>query len=165
MRHLLIEPELTLTDYRWHGCTPLFVRILWLHSYRRCVTVDRNRGEVVIDTRWLWFLRTTRSVAFARIERLVCSAQALPTGFALWRAFAMERPIVDTEVAFYFVALKTRDSAEEIPLFTVVESLPGDDSGIERLAGDACGPRIGDEGSTRLMAQLRDYLGLNKGHS
>ena len=162
MRHLLIEPELALTDYRWHGCTPLFVRILSLFSYRRCVTVDRNRQQLQIDTRWLWFLRSSRSVAFARIERLVCEAQALPTGFPLWRAFVMERPLVETDVAFYFVALKMRDSGDEIPLFTVIESLPADGDGLQVLAGDADEPRIGDEGVTHLIAQLQTYLGLNK---
>jgi hypothetical protein len=159
----LIEPELVLTDYRWHGCTPLFVRILWLFSYRRCVTVDRNRALVEIETRWLWFLRSSRSVAFARIERLVCEAQSLPTGFPLWRAFALDRPLIETEVAFYCLALKMRDSGDEIPLFTVLESLPTDGGSLERLAGDTSGPRIGDEGTTRLMAQLQDYLGLKKG--
>ena len=163
MHHLLIEPELKLTDYSWHGCTPLAVRILWLFSYRRCVTVDRRVGQVRIETRRFWFASSTRTFKTDKVAGIVCRAQALPTGFPLWRALALDRPLVDTDVAFYYVALRLRDSADEVPLFTVVESLPVADGPLTRLTGESDGDRIGDEGTTRLLSQLREYLGLAKG--
>ena len=161
MRHLLIEPELELTEYRWHGCTPLTVRILWLFSYRRCVTVDRRVGQVRIDTRRFWFFSSTQIVDAKNVARIVCRAQAVPTGFPLWRVFAA-RSMVNSDVAFYCVALRLRDSTEEVPLFTVIESLPVTDGVLTRLTGASDGDRIGDEGATRLVAQLRDYLGLTQ---
>ena len=162
MRHLLIEPEVELTDYRWHGCTPLAVRILWLFSYRRCVTVDRRRGHVCIDTRRFWFFSKAQIVDAGRVTRIVCQAQALPTGFPLWRLFAVDRSMVNSDVAFYYVALRLRDSSDEVPLFTVIESLPATVGPLTRLTGGSDGNRIGDEGATRLLTQLRDYLGLAK---
>lgn len=163
MRHLLIEPELKLTDYSWHGCTPLAVRMLWLFSYRRCVTVDRRVGQVRIETRRFWFASSTRILRTDQVAGIACRAQALPTGFPLWRIFAQGRPMLDTDVAFYFVALRLRDSADEVPLFTVLESLPVEDGPFTQLTGDSDGDRIGDEGATRLLTQLREYLGLAKG--
>lgn len=159
LRHLLIEPELEMTDDRWHGCTPLALRILWLLSYRRCVTVDRAAGQVRIDTRRFWFVASTRIIRVDSVARVVCSAQAMPTGLQPWRLFT-SRSMVDADVAFYYVALVLRDGREEIPLFTLIESLPAEDGVLTRLSGDSDGNRIGDEGATRLVTQLQDYLGL-----
>jgi hypothetical protein len=164
LHHLLIEPEIELTDYRWQGCTPLPVRILWLFSYRRTVTIDRRLGAVRIETRRFWILSSTHIINTDRVAGLVCRAQALPTGFPLWRVFTLERSLVDADVAFYFVALRLRDSGDEVPLFTVIESLPTQDGPLTRLTGVSDDNRIGDEGTTRLLKQLGDYLGLTKGH-
>jgi hypothetical protein len=163
LRHLLIEPEIKLTDYRWEGSTPLSVRLLWFFSYRRTVTVDRRLGVVRIETRRFWVLSSTQIINTDRVARLVCHAQAMPTGFPFWRVFATDRAMVNTDIAFYFVALRLRDSADEVPLFTVIESLPVKDGPMTGLAGESDGNRIGDEGATRLLTQLRDYLGLGQG--
>ena len=163
MHHLLIEPEIELTDYRWQGSTPLAARILWLFSYRRTVTIDRRLGHVRIETRRFWILSSTQIINIDRVARLMCRAQALPTGFPLWRLFASDGSMIDTDVAFYCVALRLRDSGDEVPLFTVIESLPVRDGLLTRLTGTSDDNRIGDEGTTRLLEQLRDYLGLAKG--
>jgi len=158
VHHLLIEPELQESENRWIGTTPLFVRVLWLFSYRRSVTVDRRSRQVRIDTRRFWLAESTRIVPLARIERLVCEAQALPTGFSLWRFFITAGSGLSTDLAMYYVALRLRDDAEEVPLFTLIESLPGDGGALERLAGVDDDDRIGDEGTTRFLAELRQYL-------
>jgi hypothetical protein len=164
LRHLLIEPELALTEHRWHGCTPLALRVLSLFSYRRCVTVDRVRREVRIATRRFWFFSHIRKVRLDEVERLVCRAQAMPTGFPLWRVFSIGGgPMVDSDIAFYYFALRLRQSSEEVPLFTVLESLPVEDDWMTRVTGESDGDRIGDEGATHLLDQLREYLGLEKG--
>ena len=159
LRHLLNEPELELTDDRWHGCTPLAARALWLFSYRRCVTVSRSAGLVRIDTRRFWVMTSTRTIRIEDIARIVCRAQGLPTVWRPWYALA-GGSMVDSDVALYYVALSLRRTEEEVPLFTLLESLPMPDGVVTKLTGGSDGDRVGDEGVARLVTQLHDYLGL-----
>jgi len=163
--HLLIEPELARSEHRLTATTPLFVRALYLFSYRRLVTIDRRLEHVRIDTRRFWLAENTRIVALASIERVVCEAQALPTGFSLWRFFYSQDSGLSTDLAMFYIALRLRDARGEVPLFTLIESQPGDGTLLERLAGDADDVRVGDEGVTRFLAELNDALGLPRRRS
>lgn len=165
MSHLLIRPDTARSERKWHGCTPRIARALSLYSWRRCVTVDRGLRHVLIETSWLWFGRHTRVVSFDRIARVVCRAQALPTGFSIRRFFSNRDSGVLAEVAFFFIALELKDSTEEVPLCTLLESVPRERGPLRRLLaavdGSDDGPaRIGDEGMSAVMHELREYLGL-----
>jgi hypothetical protein len=160
VRHLLIEPELRQSEDRWTATTPLIARALWLFSYRRRVTIDRRRGQLRIDTWRFWLAASTRVVPIARIERIVCEAQALPTGFSLLRFFYGPGLGFSTDLAMYYIALRLRDDGTELPLFTLIESQPADDGVLARLTGAADETRTGDEGVARFLTELHTCLGL-----
>lgn len=163
MNHLFLAPKLEISPDRLHGCTPWLMRLLWLFSYRRCVTVSRRLSHLIISTRRLWLWHKTRLIRFDQVSRIVYRAQEIPT-LNFWRYLSFD----DSEIsdsALFMISLALKDGTEE-PLFTVWEQepLPGD--WLDALAGEpATAAEIGDEAAGTVVELLRRYMGVPiRGH-
>jgi hypothetical protein len=159
MNHLSLAPSFEVSTDRLHGCTSWLVRLLWLFSYARCVTVSRGSNHVIIATRRLWLWRTVRLIRFDQVSRIVYRAQAIPS-FSVWRWLSLDNS--DTsDSALFLISLALKDRGEELPLFTIWEEQPQTGDWLDRLAGDRVdAPEIGDEAAGSVVDLLREYLGV-----
>ncbi len=158
MNHLYLAPNFKVSADHLHGCTPWLVRLLWLFSYRRCVTIYRPLSLLKIATcRW-WLWRKIRHVRFDQVSRIVYRAQAIPS-LSVWRYLSLAES--DTsDSALFMISLALKDG-EELPLFTVWEQQPWPSDWLDNLAGDrVAAPEIGDEAAGSVVELLRRYLGV-----
>jgi hypothetical protein len=145
---LAIAPRLAIDEQRLTACTPSLVRLLWLFSYVRRVTVDCRRQQVTIATTRLWFLHRTRVLSFDQIDRIVYCGQGMPT-------------LSGAEPAFFLISLGLKDRGPDIELFTVIEDQPQPQSWLDGLSGAARSPaRVGDEAALRIVDLLHRYIGV-----
>jgi hypothetical protein len=159
MAVLSIAPQIDADGERLHVCTSPFVRLLWLLSYRRCLTVERSSGEIRISTQRLWVWRRERIVHRDEVSRVVYRAQALPS-LNLWRYVSLDDGAT-SDAALFLVSLAFKQRAEEEPLFTVWQSQPSSADWLDRLAGaEPDEPSTGDEAAGSLVELLRSYLGV-----
>lgn len=158
-----MTPQLTVTADRIHGCTHWLLRLLTLYAFTRCVTVNRQMRHVVVETRSLWLWRRTHVVSFDRIVRIGYRAQAMPI-LAPWRYLSLDESS-HSDSAWFFISLVLANERDELPLFSVWERQPRERDWLDRLAGapreDA---RVGDEAAGDIVALLREYLDLPRGH-
>lgn len=157
MNHLYLAPSFEVTAHRLHGCTPWLARLLWLLSYCRCVTVDRRLGRMTIATRRLWLWRTVRRIRLDQVSRIVYRAQALPSLNPLRYLSFNDSDASDS--AFFLISLALKDSADELPLFTIWEQQPRDADWLDELAGLRAVPEVGDEAAGRVVELLHKYIG------
>lgn len=156
MDSLRLTPKLLVTPDRLSGCTPWVAQLLWLFSYARCVSVDRQRRQVRIVTRRLWIWSSERVVSFDEIGRIVFRAQAVPS-LSLWRSLLSTSSCAES--AFFLISLALK-SENELPLFMVWEEQPHKSGWLERLAGAGTDEaRIGDEAASAIVTLLREYIG------
>jgi hypothetical protein len=158
MNHLYLAPRFEVSAGRLHGCTPWFARLLWLFSYCRCLTVNRRLSRLTISTRRLWLWRTIRRIRFDEVSRIVYRAQALPSLNPLRYLSFDDSDASDS--AFFLISLALKDSAEELPLFTVWEQQPHADDWLDDLAGNHAVPEIGDEAAGTVVRLLHEYIGV-----
>jgi hypothetical protein len=158
----MIAPRIDIAADSIHGCTPWVVRVLWLFAFCRCVTVDRRLQNVIVSTRRFWWWTRMRVVRFEQIERVAYRAQAVPV-LAPWRYLSLKET-GHFDSALFFISLVLVDDGAELPLFTVWERQPREHDWLDRLAGvPQAAPRIGDESAGRIVALIREYLGLSAG--
>ena len=156
-----IAPNVEVQTDSVHACTPWLARLLWLFSYCRCVTVQRQLQRVVISTRWLWFWQRVRVVPFDRISRIIYRAQRLPN-LAFWRYLSLADSD-PSESAFFLISIGLKSDShgysDELSLFTVWEDLPRERDWLDKLAGvpDNDG-LIGDESPRAIVEILHEYL-------
>jgi hypothetical protein len=152
---LSLTPRLSATAEALQGCTPWLARALWLFSYERCVTVSPRRAHVIVSTRRLWCLRSTRVVSFEQVSHIVFRALPVPT-LSLWRYLSDAGPTS----AFFLISLALKD-ASEVSLFTVWQAQPRRQDWLDRLAGcNVDDVRVGDEAAGEIVALLRRYIGV-----
>lgn len=153
----LLVPTLEVTSDRIRGCTPWLARALMLFSSSRCVAVNRHLRHVIVETRSFWFWRHSQVVSFNRIARIVFRAQRMP-GFRVSLSGSEDD---GGESAAFFIGLALKGPPDELPLFTVWQRQPRPHDLLDKLAGvpDESG-RLGDEHAVRIVALLRDYLGV-----
>jgi hypothetical protein len=160
---LRIAPNIEVKPDHIHGCTAFPAQLLVLFAYRRCVTVDRQRQQVLVRTRWFWFWHSSRSIPFDRVSRIIYRAQGLPS-LSLAR-YLMSSDVCDS--AFFLIsiavkdAVKDRHAHDELTLFTVWEQQPRERDWIDKLAGVRSNPdSLGDECAGAIVDLLREYLGV-----
>lgn len=142
---MALAPRLLIDEQRLTACTHPLARLLWLFSYVRRVTVDRQRRQVTVATTWLWCQRRTRVIAFDQITRIICCGQSMPT-------------LSGAEPAFFLISLGLKDGAPDIELFTVIE--PSSSRWLDSLSGAAQDPaRLGDEAAVKIVDLLHRYIG------
>ncbi len=155
MEALHLAPVLRVDADRLQGCTSPLVRLLWLFSYGRCVSVNRTLRHVIISTRRAWWWRRSRVVAFDEVSRIIYRAQALPALSPL-RYLSAD---AGSDSALFLISLGLK-SNQELPLFTVWEEQPRTPDWLDRLAGTAPDePRLGDESAGHVVELLQSYIG------
>jgi hypothetical protein len=66
-----------------------------------------------------------------------------------------------SDSALFLISLALKEPDEELPLFTVWEQQPLESDWLDRLAGDRAGGNdIGDEAAGRVVALLREFIGV-----
>ncbi len=79
---LSIAPDVSIDDLdRLIATSAMLVQLLTLFSYARAVTVDRQRRVISVETRFLWFARTTKTLRFDEVSHLSYEYSSLPTSF------------------------------------------------------------------------------------
>jgi hypothetical protein len=159
MAVLSIVPQIDADGERLHVCTSPFVRLLWLLSYRRCLTIERGSGAIRISTQHLWVRRRERIIHRDEVSHIVYRAQALPS-LNLWRYVSLDGGAA-SDAALFLISLALKNHADEEPLFTVWQAQPDSTDWLDRLAGagpDA--PSTGDEAAGSLVELLHNYLGV-----
>jgi len=159
MRALIIAPTLDAAGERLVGRTSRTARLLWLYSYDRCVTLDRQRRVVTIATKRLWLWTSQRRVAFDAVNRIVLRAQPL-SGLGVLSVLTLGiAPAL--EGALFFISLGLHDSHDELFLFTIWEDQGADSGWTDAIAGErAAEPSLGDEGAGDVITKLREFLAV-----
>lgn len=160
MNHLYLAPNLEVSADRLHGCTPWPVRLVWLFSFCRCVTVSRRLNHLIITTRWLWLWRKSRLIRFDQVSRIIYRAQAIPS-LSIWRYLSLDGSAL-SDSALFMISLALKHSEEELPVFTVWEEQPtGESDWLDELAGErAATPEIGDEAADSVVELLQKFIGV-----
>lgn len=159
MRAFVKAPTIEVTGDRLVGRVSRIARVLWLGSYDRRVTLDRQRRLVTVATTRLWLWRSERRVPFDRVERIVFRAQSL-TGLGLWSLLSLGiAPALDG--ALFLISLGLGNGGGELFLFTVWQEQ--DDGGglMAAMAGEPDrDARLGDENANEVVARLREFLAV-----
>lgn len=159
---LRVAPNIEVKPDHIHGCTAFAAQLLVLFTYRRCVTVDRHRQQVLVTTRWFWFWHSSQSIPFDRVSHIIYRAQGLPS-------LSPARYLTSSDVcdsAFFLISIAVKDAAEdrhaheELTLFTVWEQQPRERDWIDKLAGIRSNASLGDECAGAIVDLLREYLGV-----
>lgn len=159
MHAWVIAPKLDVTGNRFVGRASRTARVLWLYSFDRWVTLDRQRRVVSIVTTRLWFWRTERRVRFDQVDRIVLRAQSL-SGLGLWSLLTLGVG-AGIDGALFLISLGLNNGHGELFLFTVWEEQGGDGGLLRAMAGDRDGePSLGDEGAGEVIARLREFLAV-----
>lgn len=163
MDFLRVAPKIEVKSDQVHGCTAWAAQLLVLFSYARCVTIDRQRQQVRVTTRWFWIFKVVRVIPFDRVGRIIYRAQGLPS-------LSPMRYLRGTDVcdsAFFLISIAIKATAddrhprEELTLFSVWEQQPRESDWIDKLAGVRRNPRtIGDEAAGAIVDIVREYLGV-----
>jgi hypothetical protein len=158
MDNLGLAPTVRADDDRLAVCTCGLARLLWLFSYMRQVTVDRQQRRVTVTTTRLWFWRDVRVIAFDQISRIVYRGQGVPS-LQFWRYLSADAG--GYESAFFLISLFLKDRQHELVLFTVWEEQPHPNDWLESISGGASDQaRLGDEDAVRLVELLHRYIGV-----
>jgi hypothetical protein len=157
MELLRLAPSIDIGKGRLEACTSGFAQLLWLYSYCRCISIDRERRQIAIRTRRLWCWRRLRVVGFDQVSRILYRAQGLPA-LSPWRLLS---PDANADSAVFFVSLALKHERHELPLFVVWQQQPRPADWLDRLAGGAPpAAAIGDEAAGQVVALLHEYLGV-----
>ena len=156
---LSITPQLIVGVDRLQSRTASFARALWLYSYDRQITIDRLVRKITIDTKLAWFSRRRTSVSFDRVRRIVLRAQKLPgMGLLSVPPFSL---LPGADSAFFVISLALDNSADELALFTIWQEQDGDGGWLDSLvSSETDSASLGDESAERVVALLREYLGV-----
>ncbi len=143
---MALAPRLSIDEDRIRASTHPLARVLWFFSYVRRVDVDCRRRVVTIRTTRLWLWRETRVIPFARIDRIICCGQGMPT-------------LSGSQTAFFLISLGLKDAGADLELFTVLEQQPHAHDWLDKMAG-AVPTRLGDEAAVQLVDLLHRYIGV-----
>ncbi len=159
MRALVFAPQIEVTDSRFVGRSSLTARVLWLYSFDRCVTLDRERRLVTIATTRFWLWRSERRIPFDRVGRIILRAQST-SGLGLLGLLTLGIA-AGIDGALFLISLGLNDGRDELFLFTIWEEQGGDDGVVAALAGDRDPePRLGDERAGDVIGRLREFLAV-----
>jgi len=151
---LSLSPKTRKIGRRLTSRTNFLLRLLTLLSYDRVVTIDGARGEVVIDTTWLWFFKRQKKIPFTRIAAVLYNLRTFGTDWGFFTGFT-------DQYETYAVGLNLQSPHEDVELaaFRGEGSVSTGTTGV--LLGDDIVDFSGDQEDTSrgFVEQLREIVG------